>query len=64
MLDGAAVGAESMVGAGALVPPGMIVPSRVLVLGIPARVVRPLSAEDVASIRASAETYRKLRLTY
>lgn len=64
VLDGAEVGPESMVGAGALVPPGMRVPPRTLALGVPAKVVRELTDEDVESIRRSAETYVTLRLEY
>jgi len=57
VLDGALVGEDAMVGAGALVPPGMVVPPRTLALGAPAKVKRPLSEEEVASLRRSAENY-------
>jgi len=46
-----------MVGAGALVPPGMKVPPRTLVLGTPARVVRPLTDAELDHLRASAAHY-------
>jgi len=57
VLDGAVVGPDAMVGAGALVPPGMVVPSGKLVLGAPAKVKRDLTAEEIASLRASAASY-------
>lgn len=57
VLDGARVGAEALVGAGALVPPGMQVPERTLVLGVPARVVRLLTAEERALQRQRALEY-------
>lgn len=57
VLDGARVGAEALVGAGALVPPGMEVPERTLVLGVPARVVRPLSADERELQRQRAREY-------
>ena len=57
VLDGAVIEEEAMVGAGALVPPGMIVPSGTLVLGAPAKVKRPLTAEERAFFRASAARY-------
>ncbi len=52
VLDGAVVGAGAQVAAGALVPPDMVVPARTLVMGIPARVKRELSA---AELEANAE---------
>jgi gamma-carbonic anhydrase len=57
VLDGAVVGPDAMVGAGALVPPGMVVPPGTLVLGSPAKVKRPLTPEELAFFRASAERY-------
>jgi carbonic anhydrase/acetyltransferase-like protein (isoleucine patch superfamily) len=50
LLDRAVIGTESIVAAGALVPMGMVVPSRTLVAGIPARVKRELTDEDVELI--------------
>lgn len=64
VLDGAEVGPESIVAAGALVPPGMRVPPRTLVRGVPARVARDISADDVESIRESAANYVSLMLEY
>ena len=57
VMDGAVVGQEAMVAAGALVPPGMVVPPGMLALGAPARVKRPLTPAEVASMRARAERY-------
>ncbi len=55
VLDGAIVGAGAMVGAGAVVPPGMRVPPGMLALGVPARIVGPLSdAQRAAGPRAVA----------
>jgi carbonic anhydrase/acetyltransferase-like protein (isoleucine patch superfamily) len=42
ILDGAIIGAQSIVGANALVTQGMVVPPGSMVLGSPAKVVRPL----------------------
>src|SRR5512141_2004380 len=57
VLDGAVVGPDAMVGAGALVPPGMVVPPGTLVLGAPAKVKRPLTADEIAYFRTSAANY-------
>ncbi len=57
ILDGAVVGEEAMVAAGALVPEGMVIPDRHLAVGVPARVRRPLTPEEVAYLPVSAAHY-------
>lgn len=57
VLDGAEVGEEALVGAGAVVTPGTRVPAGALVLGMPARVVRMLSAEERKLQRGRALHY-------
>ena len=57
LLNGVEVGENCLIGAGALVTPGTIIPPGSLVLGMPARVVRPLTPEEIESIRSSAVHY-------
>lgn len=57
VLDGAVVETESMVAAGAVVTPGFIVPVGSLVAGVPAKVVRRLSHEEIRRFRESAANY-------
>jgi carbonic anhydrase/acetyltransferase-like protein (isoleucine patch superfamily) len=57
IMDGARIGARSMVAAGSLVTKGMRVPTGSLVMGSPARVVRSLSLEEQGGIRHWAEKY-------
>ena len=57
VLDDARVGAQSLVAAGSLISPGSIIPPRSLVMGIPARVKRPLSDEEVAGLDAFWKNY-------
>ena len=64
VLDGAVIGAGSLVGAGALVTMNTVVPPRSLVVGSPARVVRPLSDEEVARNRANAAHYVGMSRVY
>ena len=64
VLDGAVVGEGSIVAAGAVVTPGMSVPPRSLVAGVPARVIRELSAADAGTIDDGAEVYVKLKRIY
>lgn len=57
VMDGARIGAKSIVAAGALVSPGTIVPPRSLVLGVPARVKRALTDEEVAGLDVYWQNY-------
>ncbi len=62
VLDDAEIGRGSIVGSGSLVPPGMKVPEAVLVLGIPAKVVRRLSEDDLKRSKAQhAEAFEKAK---
>ena len=57
IMDGAHIEERVLVGAGALVPPGMRVPSGHLVVGSPAKVVRPLKEKELQLIEYSASHY-------
>src|SRR5690606_14792807 len=60
VLNSAVIGRESLVAAGALVLEGTVIPPRSLVAGVPAKVRRELSDEEVAGIRRNADGYRML----
>ena len=60
ILDRAVIGEDSIVGAGALVTQGKAFPPRSMILGSPAKLVRPLTDEEVAGLRAHAEAYVEL----
>jgi len=53
------VGDDCLIAAGSLVLPGTKIPSGSLVMGSPAKVVRSVSAENKAQIRAWREYYSK-----
>lgn len=57
VLDGAHIGARSIVGANALVPQRFTCPPGSMVYGSPAKVVRVLTAQEQAGLRAWAEKY-------
>jgi len=57
LLGGSRIGAESIIAAGALVKEGAEIPPRSLVVGVPGRVVREVTEEEVGMIRASAQGY-------
>ncbi|NGO68368.1 gamma carbonic anhydrase family protein [Streptomyces boncukensis] len=60
VLNGARIGAGSLVAAQTLVPQGMVVPPGSLVAGVPGRVKRELTAEERAGIKANAAGYVEL----
>ena len=64
VLDGAVVEGGAQVGAGAVVAPGARIPAHHLALGVPARVVRPLTAEERSAIPGIAERYVALKESY
>lgn len=57
VLSHAVVGEFALIGAGALVPEGMQVPPRTLVLGVPGRVKRDLTAEELRRLEVSWKNY-------
>jgi carbonic anhydrase/acetyltransferase-like protein (isoleucine patch superfamily) len=57
VLDGARIGARSIVGANSLVPQRFSCPPGSMVYGSPAKVARALTAEEQAGLRRWAEKY-------
>lgn len=57
VLDDVRVGAQSLIAAGSLISPGTIIPPRSMVMGIPARVKRPLTEEEVIGLNAFWKNY-------
>jgi gamma-carbonic anhydrase len=64
LLNGAHIGRDSIVAAGTLVVERMDVPARSLVMGSPAKVVRPLTDAEIETIQAYADRYVQYRLGY
>ena len=60
ILNGAVIGAGSLIAAGALVPEKMVVPAGSLVIGVPGKVMHPVSAAQAAGIKANEEEYLEL----
>ena len=57
LLNGAQVGRHCIIGAGALVTGNTVIPEGSMVLGSPAKVVRPLKPEEIEMIRQAAAGY-------
>src|SRR5216684_3525106 len=64
VLDDVRVGAQSLVAAGSLISPGTIIPPRSLVMGMPARVKRPLTDEEVAGLAKYWQNYVEYSKSY
>lgn len=64
VMDDVVIPDRVMIGAGSLVSPGKILESGMLYTGRPAKVVRALTAEEVAYLRYSAENYIRLKDDY
>ena len=57
ILNGAEIGRECLIGAGALVGEGAKIPDRSLVLGVPGRIKRQITAAEAEAFAASAQEY-------
>lgn len=64
VLDDAVVGEEALVAAGAVVQQGQVVPPRTLVAGIPAKVKRELTDEELRRMEEGCQHYLELKEIY
>lgn len=64
ILDGAVIRARCFVAAGSVVTPGKEMPSGMMVMGSPAKPVRPLTEAELAFLRKSAKDYVETAKTY
>ena len=64
VLNGAKIGRGSVIAAGALVPEGMQVPANSLVMGVPAKVRREVSAEERERFAKNNQNYLRYRQDY
>ena len=64
VLNGAVIGKNCIIGAGALVPQNAVIPDGSLVIGMPAKVRRSVTEEEIAANRASAAMYMEESAEY
>jgi carbonic anhydrase/acetyltransferase-like protein (isoleucine patch superfamily) len=57
VLNGAKIGRGCLIGAKALIPEGREIPDGSLVMGLPGKVMRALTADEIAGLKASAAHY-------
>lgn len=60
VLNGAVVGSGSLIAAGAVVPQGAVIPPGSMVAGVPGKVRRQLSEDEINGIRHNALVYQEL----
>ena len=60
IMNGAHIHENTIVAAGALVSQDKEYPEGVLIIGVPARVMRPLTAEEINGIQHNADSYYQL----
>jgi carbonic anhydrase/acetyltransferase-like protein (isoleucine patch superfamily) len=63
-MNGAVIGENCIIGAGAVVTENQKIEAGSLVLGIPGKIVRKLTGEQIISNRENAEHYVKLAKKY
>jgi carbonic anhydrase/acetyltransferase-like protein (isoleucine patch superfamily) len=64
VLNGARIASGSIVAAGAIVTEGKDFPPRSLIMGVPAKVVRETTAQDLEQIAAGARHYQERARIY
>lgn len=64
VLNGARIGAGAMVGAGALVKENDVIPAGMLAVGVPAKVIRPVTDQERQRVMGGALLYERLRDEY
>lgn len=60
LMDGCVIGESSIVAAMSFVPAGSELPARSLIAGVPAKVRRPLTDEEIAWKRRGTEEYQRI----
>lgn len=64
ILNGAKIGSHSIIGAGALITENKVIPPRSLVVGVPAKVTREVTDDEIAKLRRSAQRYIEASQSY
>lgn len=64
ILNGAKIGKNTMIAAGTLVSQNKEIPEGVLVMGVPGKVVRKLTEDEIESIKNSRREYVKMKNLY
>jgi carbonic anhydrase/acetyltransferase-like protein (isoleucine patch superfamily) len=64
LLSRTVVGKECLIAAGAVAPPDLVVPDRMVVMGVPGKIVRPVKEEELKYMRWLTSHYLDLAKQY
>jgi carbonic anhydrase/acetyltransferase-like protein (isoleucine patch superfamily) len=64
VLSRSVIGIECLIAAGAVVPPDMIVPDRMVVMGVPGKIIRPVKPEELEYMRWLTGHYIEVGQSY
>ena len=64
VLSGASIGKECLIAAGAVVPPNSNIPDRSVVMGVPGKMVRRVTEDDLSYMRMIVQAYIDLARRY
>jgi len=64
VLDRVRVGKQCLIAAGALIPPDKAIPDGSVVMGVPGKIVRQVTAKDLEMMAHAAQHYRELGRRY
>ena len=64
VLNEAVIGENSMIGAGSLVTQGTVIPPNVLAFGRPAKVIRPLTEEEITANQQNIDHYCEMGVAH
>jgi carbonic anhydrase/acetyltransferase-like protein (isoleucine patch superfamily) len=64
LLSRSVIGKECLVAAGAVVPPDLVVPDRMVVMGVPGKIVRPVKEEELKYMKWLTGHYLELAKEY
>lgn len=64
LLDGSVIGEGSIVAAGCLIPQGKRIPPGSMVMGVPAKIVRKVTTEELHGVQKNTESYILLAKSY
>ena len=64
LLSRSVIGRQCLIAAGAVVPPDLIVPDRMVVMGVPGKIVRPIEPEELQYMQWLTGHYLELAEQY
>jgi carbonic anhydrase/acetyltransferase-like protein (isoleucine patch superfamily) len=64
LLSRSVIGKECLIAAGAVVPPDLAVPDRMVVMGVPGKIVRPVKLEELQYMQWLTAHYLELAREY